>query len=395
MPAERNARALAKAMAGDGAAPVLLVELAVEAGKDVQTGHEMGAAVGWPLVWLEEYGMARTLLTWAVGVQRSGGSLRHLPQSLIELAELDFRVGRWVPALAEAYEAIPLYEETSQPTDRGFAQATTARIEAALGRDEDCRRHAQEGFAADAASGLLPAPAFAGAALGLLELGRGDPEAAIAGARAGRANRPRARVGEPWLVQWAPDLIEACSTSGTNSARGCWKRSSSRLGRPAASPRSQRRHDAGASSPPTRATRRRSRPPWGCTAACRPRSSAPTELAWGERRRRAGRRTQAREAERCAPCLRPPRCGRRGRARPRRAAGIRAVGADTEQRAEDTLTPQELQVAAIVAGGATNREAAAALFLSVKTIEFHLRQRLPQARHRHGAELARVVDAPA
>ena len=37
-----------------------------------------------------------------------------------------------------------------------------------------------------------------------------------------------------------------------------------------------------------------------------------------------------------------------------------------------SLTPQELQVALIVATGATNKEVAASLFLSQKTIEFHL-----------------------
>ncbi|HKY47091.1 MAG TPA: helix-turn-helix transcriptional regulator, partial [Acidimicrobiia bacterium] len=37
-----------------------------------------------------------------------------------------------------------------------------------------------------------------------------------------------------------------------------------------------------------------------------------------------------------------------------------------------TLTPQERQVAHIVAAGATNREAAASLFVNLKTIEFHL-----------------------
>jgi len=36
------------------------------------------------------------------------------------------------------------------------------------------------------------------------------------------------------------------------------------------------------------------------------------------------------------------------------------------------LTTQELEVARIVASGATNREAAEALFVSPKTIEFHL-----------------------
>jgi DNA-binding NarL/FixJ family response regulator len=41
-------------------------------------------------------------------------------------------------------------------------------------------------------------------------------------------------------------------------------------------------------------------------------------------------------------------------------------------RLSDQLTPQELQVAHIVTEGATNKEAAAALFLTPKTIEFHL-----------------------
>lgn len=38
----------------------------------------------------------------------------------------------------------------------------------------------------------------------------------------------------------------------------------------------------------------------------------------------------------------------------------------------DDLTPQELQIAVLLAGGKTTRETAAALFLSSKTIEYHL-----------------------
>jgi DNA-binding CsgD family transcriptional regulator len=40
----------------------------------------------------------------------------------------------------------------------------------------------------------------------------------------------------------------------------------------------------------------------------------------------------------------------------------------------DELTPQELQIALLLASGKTTREAAAALFLSPKTIEYHLRR---------------------
>ena len=37
------------------------------------------------------------------------------------------------------------------------------------------------------------------------------------------------------------------------------------------------------------------------------------------------------------------------------------------------LTPQELQIAVLLADGKTRREAASALFVSPKTIEYHLR----------------------
>jgi DNA-binding CsgD family transcriptional regulator len=37
------------------------------------------------------------------------------------------------------------------------------------------------------------------------------------------------------------------------------------------------------------------------------------------------------------------------------------------------LTPQEQQIATMLAGGRTTRETAAAMFLSPKTVEYHLR----------------------
>jgi DNA-binding CsgD family transcriptional regulator len=55
------------------------------------------------------------------------------------------------------------------------------------------------------------------------------------------------------------------------------------------------------------------------------------------------------------------------------------------------LTPQELQVAVRVAGGASNAEAAAALFLSKKTIEFHLGNIYRKLGLRSRAQLARAL----
>ena len=58
-------------------------------------------------------------------------------------------------------------------------------------------------------------------------------------------------------------------------------------------------------------------------------------------------------------------------ARELRATGIGAA-ADVSPLAE--LTPQELQVARLVGEGATNKAVAAQLFVSPKTVEYHLRK---------------------
>jgi DNA-binding NarL/FixJ family response regulator len=59
------------------------------------------------------------------------------------------------------------------------------------------------------------------------------------------------------------------------------------------------------------------------------------------------------------------------------------------------LSPRELQVALTVAAGATNREAAARLFLSEKTIERHLGSVYRKLGVRSRTELARRVPAAA
>ena len=102
---------------------------------------------------------------------------------------------------------------------------------------------------------------------------------------------------------------------------------------------------------------------------------ARTALAYGEFLRRGQRRTEARVLLRDALAtfegLNTPLWADRARAE------LEATGITARKRNPstlDTLTPQELRIAKLVAGGASNRDVAAQLFLSSKTVEYHLRK---------------------
>ncbi|MFD1150395.1 helix-turn-helix domain-containing protein, partial [Saccharothrix hoggarensis] len=56
------------------------------------------------------------------------------------------------------------------------------------------------------------------------------------------------------------------------------------------------------------------------------------------------------------------------------------------------LTPQQAQIARLVAEGATNREVAARLFLSHRTVEHHLRNIFARLEVRSRVELTRMLD---
>ncbi len=101
---------------------------------------------------------------------------------------------------------------------------------------------------------------------------------------------------------------------------------------------------------------------------------ARAHLVYGEWLRREGRRQDAREQLRTAHKLFSD-MGTEAFAE-RAARELRATGENPRKRTvqpTDALTAQELQIAQLVATGATNREVGTQLFLSPRTIEAHLR----------------------
>jgi len=73
---------------------------------------------------------------------------------------------------------------------------------------------------------------------------------------------------------------------------------------------------------------------------------------------------------------------------------LRATGdpARTDQVCWDDLTPQQLQVARLVAKGATNREVADQLSISIRTVDHHMRSIFVRLKIRSRVELANLIE---
>jgi DNA-binding CsgD family transcriptional regulator len=118
---------------------------------------------------------------------------------------------------------------------------------------------------------------------------------------------------------------------------------------------------------------------------------ARTELLFGEHLRRHRRPALARSHLRSAlDTFQRLDCGWWA---DRVAAELRAAGESAPRQsmpANAVLTAQQLRIAELVAAGATNREVAAALFLSPRTVDHHLRNVFSRLGIRSRVDLARL-----
>ena len=120
-----------------------------------------------------------------------------------------------------------------------------------------------------------------------------------------------------------------------------------------------------------------------------------TQLVWGEQLRRARHRADARtHLARATELFRA--VGATVFA-DRAATELRAAGGSISEDAAShrLLTPHELQVARLVVGGASNRDLAAKLFISPRTVESHLTSIFRKLGVRNRQELAaRAIEDP-
>ena len=299
------------------------------------------------------------------------GSLAPL---LVGAAWQGLHASRFNEAYADASEALALAEEFDQPVTAVQALGVLTWVSALRGDEARCREYGEETQRRAAELGFRLYGLLASLCFGLLA--------------------PRPRPGGPGdrrdRGRW-PGM----RTSGRSTSPGSRRSSSSPRRTFAAgerrTPRRFSRRSTSRSSRRCRSSARRLSAAAGLLAeadgfeahfasalelhaqAQSPFALARTRLCYGERLRRAGRRVDAREQLRAAL----ETFDRVGAApwSERAGAELRASGETLRRRESheaEELTPQELQIALQVAEGKSNKEVGAALFLSHKTIEFHL-----------------------
>ena len=331
------------------------------------------AALG-PL-YLREAKIGRALASRAQAEARRMSAVGLLPSVLSIVALDEAATDRWAEAQAGFHEAIILARETGQLTDLSAALARLALLEARQGRSEQSRLHADEALRLSRDMGLGQSEMWAMAALGELELTLGRAEAALAHFEELRAVLRSRGIGDPDLCP-APELVELYLRLGrgpeTAKVAEEFTRDASAKAQPWALARAARCRGLVAAEG-------ESDPHFETALALHAQTpdafeTARTHLAYGARLRRERQRVRAREQLRASIDV-FDRLGADPWSEMARAE-LAATGETARRRDVSTLndlTPQELQIALSLAEGRTTRETAAAVFLSPKTIEYHLR----------------------
>jgi DNA-binding CsgD family transcriptional regulator len=338
---------------------------------------------------LGDRSLAAELLRRAISLARASGRRERLASALVSFVLDGLIQGRY-SVLGEASEGLTLSREAGLENLTTVFLATHAWFAAVRGQNDECHAYAAEASERARVSGAGLGAAISAWALSILDLTSGRPREAATRLEAMATAPPGA--GHPYIALLSrPDLVEACARTGEREraetaltalegfaepkgpswARALAARCRALLAQGEEAEREFQRaldlHSEGE----------------------RPFDRARTALLYGEFLRRERRRIDARPHLRDAlevfGQLRATAWARRA------SAELRASGEGARKRDPSTineLTPQELQIARFVAQGLSNKEVAAQLFLSPRTIDHHLRRVFAKLRIASRARLA-------
>jgi len=318
-------------------------------------------------VWDDE--ATRAIAERQVQLVRDAGALAELP---IHLAALSL-ARAWIGDFAGAASLVAESESVAAATGSPIAPYALLRLRALQGREAEASRLIANTIERAATGGQGLAAVWAHWAGSVLYNGLGRHQEA-----ASAAGRATSNTFEPWVSMWAlPELVEAAAQagdarsardglerlaettqpSGTNFALGIEARCRVLLSDGAVANALYREAI-------DRLTHTRLRP-----------ELARAHLLYGEWLRRERRGLDGREQLRTAYRM-FAEIGMEAFA-DRASRELLATGETTQKRAPDTrdeLTPQELQIAQFALDGLSNPEIGGRLFISPRTVEYHLRK---------------------
>ncbi len=345
-------------------------------------------------LFLREPGVGIELVHQAVRDSRGRAAVGALPLLLFYVARYDATTERWADAEAGYAESIRLARETGQTSDLAASLAGLAWLNARQGKEDVCRGSAEEAMAICRQGELHTFMAWSLFGLAELELGRGESEAALDLLRQLDALLDEIGFADVDLSP-APELVDALMRTGrTEEAESVASRFRPRAeakGQPWALARAARAD--GLVGPDEDLDRHFGEALERHALALDPFEHARTQLAYGSRLRRARRRAEARPHLRA--CLSTFDALGAAPWAQMAETELKATGETARRRVPSTvddLTPQERQIAQLLADGRTTRQAAAALFLSPKTIEYHLRHVYTKLGVASRVELAEAMD---
>jgi len=307
-------------------------------------------------------------------------------------------LGRWDDAQAHAEDAARIADATGMSVVRAAATATSAMLAATRGRVEEARGLAHEALAAVDPETTRAVGVRARQALGLAALAAGDPEGAYDVLRrtfdaAGSPVHRHASVHS--LVPLASAAARGERPEVLDDARRVVAATTTHVGT-SPGPRvvALLHHARALLAPPEDAEPAYRAALADPAAATWPFERALVRLDLGERLRRLHQVSAAR-TELSAARETFLRIGAVPFA-DRATAELRAAGVPVPERTPDTLaqlTPQQRRIVRLAAQGRTNREIAERLFLSPRTVGFHLYRVFPVLGVTSRAQLRDLVDA--